>query len=302
MVEITNCQKFYRSSIDLDKITGKRITHAKFGIGIILNINKRNFSVKFQDSEKLFPTDYLDNKNVFIDLDISHLDNSFIIKEAENLAAQEFKELKVKYFASSYAETSPLDYLYIVLRHIDRDEQLSRDEISYLLNACLYKTLIIYHERRYRKTKDPWELIYASAYFRKDDNPVKAIKCTDYLLENHSNHNNKIKSTILTTRGAAFRDIQNLIAAEECARKAIQHNETYHPHNLLGAIYFQKDNYGVGIQHFERALALGSKEQEQEYFMKSALKRSGPNRSEVALRLYQSNPKKYFWAKEFIYY
>lgn len=295
----SNISKFLSSSADLAKLIGKNITHTKFGVGTIININKRNISIKFKNSERLFPFDYLQNENVFSDLDISDLEDHFAAKEQEKLAIQDFDNLKEKYHASSYKKTSPLDFLYIILKKIDNNNNLDKDEINFLTKARLFKTLIIYSENRYTNNKDPWDLINVAKYCRKDDDPSKAIEITDYLLKNYKNQDKRLDSSILTTRGGAFRDILDLVTAEACARSAIQYSESYHPYNLLGAIYFQNGDFEGGVEYFERALELGSEEKAQEYFMKSALSTDGPNKTEIAIRLYKLDPKKYRWSKEY---
>jgi hypothetical protein len=50
---------------------------------------------------------------------------------------------------------------------------------------------------------------------------------------------NKLKSALLTTRGGAFRDIEELDKAEKCARQAIEYQpNSHHPYTLNGSDLF----------------------------------------------------------------
>jgi len=54
-----------------------------------------------------------------------------------------FAELKVKYKATKYSDSSPASYLYKVLKKIDADSQLGEQDIKFLLEQKLTKTLKI---------------------------------------------------------------------------------------------------------------------------------------------------------------
>ena len=197
--------------------------------------------------------------------------------------------------------TGPSTPLYLILLRIDAGEVLQDNQIAWLENNRLSDTLAIYFQNEYQKTKDPWKLIKASGHLRSARNPSKAIELTNYLLENHGSASLKVKSAILTTRGGAFRDLQDLSTAELCAKDAIKQNESFQPYNLLGAIYFERGEPKQGEVYFLRALELGAQSKVQEAQMQSALKNAGQSEQRVVAQfLLQRDPAKYQWAAYYL--
>ncbi len=136
------------------------------------------------------------------------------------------------------------------------------------------------------------------------------MKVTEYLLKEHlTSGASGVRSATLTTRGGAFRDLGNLDAAEQCARKAIecarkaidQNRASYHSYNLLGAIYWQRGKAEEGEEYFAYAESVGAPLQDQVRQKKSALNEAGPQqRRAVAKYLLEKDPTKYWWAKRFL--
>lgn len=222
-------------------------------------------------------------------------------KEKERIAASEFLNLKIKYNAQSYKMASPSSALYPILLRIDAGEILQDDQIKWLEDNYLFNTLAIYFQDEYRRTNDPWKLVRASAYLRDASDPSKAIELTSELLGIHSIVGSKIKAAILTTRGGAFRDLQDLSAAEQCAKDAIKVNESFQPYNLLGAIYFERGEPEQGEVYFLRALSLGAQSKVQEAQMQNALKKAGQTEQTVVAQfLLKRDPEKYKWAEYYL--
>jgi len=224
-------------------------------------------------------------------------------REKERVAATEFSNLKTKYYAHSHSVKSPSSPLYLILLQIDTGEALQDHQIEWLKENWLWMTLAIYFQNEYQKSKDPWNLVRASGYLRNANNSSKAIELTNYLLENNISFNPKLKSAVLTTRGGAFRDLQDLSKAEQCAQDAIEQNNSFQPYNLLGAIYFERGQPEQGEAYFKRALELGAQAKVQEAQMQSALKKAGQSeQSIVAKYLLDRDPEKYHWAGYYLKY
>jgi hypothetical protein len=222
-------------------------------------------------------------------------------REEEQTSANEFRELKAKYQAQSYKTTSLPNALHLILLCIDEGEILTNDQITWLESNHLYDTLAIYHQNEYQKTKNPWELIKASGYWRKAGKSTQAIELTSFLIENHKSATGSIKSAIFTTRGGAFRDLKDLLNAEQCAKESIKQNESFHSYNLLGSIYFERGEPEQGEEYFNRAIELGAQPKDQEYQMQNALKNAGKSETAtIAQFLLQRDPKKYHWAKHYL--
>jgi hypothetical protein len=223
-------------------------------------------------------------------------------QDKEQEAAHEFADLKSKYLAESHKTTSPSSAPYLILLKIDADEILDDDQIDWLRRNNLGGTLAIYFQNEYRKTGDAWALVKASGHWRDFSQPDKAITLTDYLLDKHSLVDTRAKSAILATRGGAYRDLHNLPEAERCAHEAIRYNEaSFQPHNLLGAIYFERGEAQKGEACFLRALELGAYSQAQEAQMQGALENAGQvEQKAVARYLLQRDPNKYKWAEYYL--
>ena len=222
-------------------------------------------------------------------------------REEQQASANEFLELKAKYQAQSYRTTSLPNVLHLTLLCIDGGELLKNDQIIWLESNRLYDTLAIYRQNEYQKTKNPWELIKASGYWRKAGKSIQTVELTSFLIENHKSATGSVKSAIFTTRGGAFRDLKDLLNAEQCAKESIKQNESFHSYNLLGSIYFERGEPEQGEKYFNRAIELGAQPKDQEYQMQSALKNAGKSETAtIAQFLLQRDPKKYHWAKHYL--
>ena len=96
----------------------------------------------------------------------------------------------------------------------------------------------VFAEQEYQRTKNKWFLVNASSYWRKADEPEKALHLTEQIDFNKIKEA-KLKQALLTTRGGALRDLDNLINAEKCALQAIEYwSKSHNPYTLLGAICY----------------------------------------------------------------
>jgi hypothetical protein len=109
----------------------------------------------------------------------------------------------------------------------------------------------------------------------------------------------KVKSALLTNRAGAKRDLNDLEGATADGHGAVKINpQSFHPHNLLGAVYFQAGEPQLGDKHFEIAISLGSSREEQDYEIKTALQKSTPEaRVAVVEYLLAKDPIKYAWLR-----
>jgi tetratricopeptide (TPR) repeat protein len=135
---------------------------------------------------------------------------------------------------------------------------------------------------------------------RKAELPEKVISVTDdvSVCEIPNKH---ALSALWTTRGGAFRDLNDLAAAERAAADAIRESPTsYHPHNLLGAVMYEMGRPAEGDEHFAEATRLGSAPRNQDSEIRQALRRSSPEaRRKVVEYLLAKDPAKYSWARRF---
>ncbi len=184
----------------------------------------------------------------------------------------EFSALKSKYDVSNYKDKSPSSPLYAILQKLDKGERIEEIDVAWLEENKLeasqpsdnyygwqeerrypgqklfsgkiwttyHKNEATFYEEEYQRTGNKWNLPNASSHWRKADQPRRALKLTENLDFNQIKEN-KLKSALLTTRGGAFRDIDKLDDAQECALKAIEYQpQSHHPYTLMGAICFER--------------------------------------------------------------
>ncbi|HBK21982.1 MAG TPA: hypothetical protein DDZ60_05600, partial [Planktothrix sp. UBA10369] len=171
-----------------------------------------------------------------------------------------FVNLKSKYDVSDYRDKLVSSRLYPILQKLEKGNRLEEIEVAWLIENNLFyhsdygnnsfynisnrtdsnkrsRIFITYHtieatfyEQEYQQTGNQWKLPNASSHWRKAKKPQRALKLTENINFNAIKEN-KLKSALLTTRGGAFRDIDQLDKAETSARKAIEYQpNSHHPY------------------------------------------------------------------------
>lgn len=207
-------------------------------------------------------------------------------KELEVKARQEFLERKKKYQVEWFEDNSPVSPLNEILIKLDEEAHLMPENEDWLVKGKFFTVLAIYYERIGR-------LASAGSNWRKARQPQRALQITE---------NETANPYILTMRGGAFRDIEQLDAAEESGKKAIAlAPEDYHPHNLLGAVYYQRGMPQQGDVYFQKAKDLGSPPDDIDKSIRSAVeKASKAEKRQVAEYLLAKDPIKYKWANYYL--
>jgi hypothetical protein len=258
----------------------------------------------------------------------------------ENIIAiaqqKHFATLKSKYDVSGYKDKLPSSPLYAILQKLEKGERLEPTDVAWLQEnstevhqptyhyygwregeECRYegrrlfsgKIFITYHkneatfyEQEHQRTGNQWNLPNASSHWRKADKPRQALKLTENLNFDKIKEN-KLKSALLTTRGGAFRDINNLSKAEKCALKAIEYQpSSHHPYTLMGAICFERGEYPRGEYWFAEAIKRGASPRDQDAEIKRIVKNAKDEnkRREVIEYLLKKDPQRYAWAKSYL--
>lgn len=260
----------------------KQVKSSSRGLTYILNISLEAFDGKLITEVSL--SDEL----------IEKIDEFERIKEKETLqiereltAKNEFKFRKAKYQVSWFEDNSPLSELNRILIFLDEGNNLSDYDIQWLNSNCLFQVLGYYYEKI-------GYLARAGSNWRKSDNPQRALAITENIT--------KQDSYILTMRGAAFKDIGDLDNAKESALSAIRLSpNSFYPYNLLGAIFCQQGMPEEGFLNFEKAILLGSKRNNEDGYVRSALKEAGhEERIRVAKFLLEKDPIRYKWANIYL--
>jgi hypothetical protein len=216
-------------------------------------------------------------------------------EEAEEAEArEEFARLKKKYGVEEYPDKSLTSPLFMILLKIDSEDPLDKKDKKFISDNQLCQLF----DSCYKKYCDPWYAAEASACWRKKSKPKQALKSTEGVKSAYPGR----MAAILTTRGAAFADLEKLPEAEDCAREAIEYQpESYHPYNLLGRIYCKKGLPEQGAEYFNEAKKRGAPAKEQEEFIKGTFQEVDEGtRAEVARWLLKKDPKRYAWAKRYL--
>jgi hypothetical protein len=120
-----------------------------------------------------------------------------------------------------------------ILQAIQNYQELSDDDILFLRLAGKITALAEYHEQRYITTRRTFHAVQSSAFWREDKKPLRALQVT----EGVSDYDPKRMAMVLTTRGGAFRDLNQLSNAYMCAKNALELDPmSTHAQTLLFAI------------------------------------------------------------------
>lgn len=288
------------------QIIGQDVEEVAYGAGVIKRIEVQSLHVEFKQGIRVFPLSLFVGGYKGIVLSLSYdLDETLKSlreqKKDEISAVEEFINLKTTYLAEAYKDPSPTSPLYMILLQMQAGERLATSHLEWLELNKLYGTLALYWQDSFRQSRDPWDLVKASSYWRSARQPNRVLTLTDYLLNKGNLTNNQLLSAILTTRGGALRDLGNLDSAEQCAYEALKHSpSSFQPHNLLGAIYFTLGKPDQGEEHFNSAVKLGAQPRLQDAQMRSALDQAGElERAVVAKYLLQKDAQRYKWAASY---
>ncbi|WP_017715731.1 hypothetical protein [Kamptonema formosum] len=224
-----------------------------------------------------------------------------------------FAALKSKYRIVDPGDKLPLDPFYTILQKLERGERLDPLLVIQLIEEGLlspngqvaiahYRLEALFCEREFKRTKSQYILPTASSYWRKANEPQRALELTNKV--NLAQITDKaFKSRLLVTRGAALRDMAQLDEAATCAREAIKcQPDSHQPYTLMGAICYDIGEYEQGNELFEKAIERGAEREEMEDEIKRVLRnaRDKTQQREAAQYLLNQDPVRYAWAQSYL--
>lgn len=302
-------------------IIGCEVKHNTYGVGKVEKVIELNKNIYIEITFRSLPQNYrlkefdsisfadgyfetiefnhpIVRFNEYCDMRVKEENERLNREKIESKSLYEFNLLKQKYGLGRSRFTLITSPLYIILLKLESMEGLEEEDIQWLQRNNLFKVIAIYYERRYSKTKDLWDLVKASSNLRKSNEADRVIE----LLEGKNSTNIQLMSAILTTCGGAYRDINEIVKAEECAKEAIRiANKNYYSYNLLGAIYYQKGMPEDGDNYFNKAIELGSDTLIMDREIQNTFKIAGDDEKiRVANYLLKKDEQKYQWVKYYI--
>ncbi len=221
-----------------------------------------------------------------------------------------FARLKKKY--RLVEPELPFEPYYTIMIKLERKERLDPLFVIQLIEQELlsnygeiaiahYRLEADFYEQEFKRTGHKWHIPTASSYWRKANEPKRALQITNLDLGKVKESN--LKSAILVTRGAAYRDIDDLVNAEKCAKKAIEyHSKSYQPYTLMGAIYYDKGEYPKGDEYFAEAIKRGAKTEEIDDEIKRVVRstKDENKRQDAVKYLLKKDSQRYAWAKSYL--
>lgn len=226
------------------------------------------------------------------------------------MEAKHFAALKSKYCVL-YENRSFSSPLYPILQKLEQGERIEPKDVAWLEENDLFDNKIWtkyhnieadFYQQELKRTGNKWNLANASSHLRKADKSELALQLTNNL-PLHKISNPKLNSALLTTRGGAFRDVDNLDNAENCASQAMKFQpDSHHPYTLMGAICFEKHDYPSGEYWFNEAIKRGANPRDTDSEIKSILKKikNEKQRHNLVNYLLEKDAKRYAWANHYL--
>lgn len=218
-----------------------------------------------------------------------------------------------KDYAINYRQDTLESPLYAILKKLQTGNRLTDDDVVWLkteelLTPATRKIYLAHHaleaqfyENEFQRTKKGhWNLVNASAHWRKAEKPQQALKQT-HNLDFKQIRETKLLSALLTTRGGALRDIERLDEAEQCALEAIKYfPDSHNPYTLMGALCYDTGRYDEGDRWFEEAIKRDAKLQGQDAEIKRILlKKKDQEREGLIDYLLKKDRYRFAWADKF---
>ena len=218
------------------------------------------------------------------------------------IAAAQFSSLIERYSIpiESFMEGSELSPLSEIIVKFRDGEDVDDVEIEWLEASGIYRFAAAVLYRKFR-SGDYWALARASKNLRKANRPRDALVITSQAASD-PDLDPRLASAILTTRGGAFRDLSEFDDAVKAGLVASRMSPTsWHPHNLLGAVYCEIGRPEDAMEEFEKAERLGASQSQIDREIRRSVERAaGAARARSVDYLLAKDPVKYNWALRFL--
>ncbi|MEG4226944.1 hypothetical protein QUA35_13435 [Microcoleus sp. N9_B2] len=262
----------------------------------------------FEISESKTSNPSEESKVLIDEKDIQWLSEEGLVETVDIAKQIHFRTLKTKY---QIVGQLALDPFYEIMLKLEREERLDPKQVIQLIEEgrlarhgkiaiAYYRLEAIFCEKEHQRTGNRWKLPSASSNWRKADEPEKALKVTENVNWNKVQESD-LKSALWVTRGAAFRDLNQLDEAENCATQAREcHPDSHQPYTLMGAICYDRGEYADGDNWFELAAERGADDTDDEIERIVRMTKDKDKRREVAEYLLSKDSNRYKWANSYL--
>jgi hypothetical protein len=225
-----------------------------------------------------------------------------------------------KDYGIEFRNDTPASPLFVILEKLEAKERLSEENKVWLevekwcrpnsqdrIFKWKNKIFLAYHanealfyEAEFQRTNNQRNRVEASSHWRKTEQPQRALEQTSNLSLIHSLKDNDLKAALLTTRGGALRDLDQLDDSEKCAMEAKAFNPKKHyPYTLLGALCYDTGRYDEGGKWFEEAVKRGAKPNDQDAEIRRILnKKKGKDYQSMIDHLLKTDPVRFEWVSK----
>ncbi|WP_026103021.1 hypothetical protein [Pseudanabaena sp. PCC 6802] len=242
--------------------------------------------------------------------DIQWLIDEDLLETAEIAKAIHFKALQTKYQIVGQLAFDPF---YEIMLKLERGKRLNPKQVIQLIEegrlsrhgkivTAYYRLEAIFYEKEYQRTGNRWNLPSASSNWRKADEPQNALKVTENVNWTKVQESD-LKAALLVTRGGAFRDLDRLDEAQNCATQAMKcQSESHQPYTLMGAICYDRGKYPDGDRWFKMAVERGATSNDIDDEIKRIVRmtKDKDKRREVAQYLLKKDLVLYDWASSYL--
>ncbi len=189
-----------------------------------------------------------------------------------------------------------------------RKQSVTEDELKWLdstgfINEAITKKNTLHiaqlHLSNWQDKNKPWELVNASAVYRKLGLPkvIKPVLDDSYPFK-FTNNNEKLKSALLTTYGGVCRDLgsnkQSIKLGHE-AHKVTPLN--FRPCTLLGAVHISTGEFTLGHEWYEKAKERGFSQGAYDNDIRSIYIRANKEMKKLLKQNLIETGHKYDWLK-----
>lgn len=308
---------------DVDKIETIFNLFVKLKIEILTSIFTRGTELPIQSNPEVVKLLLSQHQNIFDEIEALKQQEQLEQKLAQQKAQDELKAqtaalLKKNTEARQAHLANLVDFDDFDIYHVKKNSRvdklltqlrrkpLSSDEMKWLHDIGFCNELIEQknhiqlahqHYQNWKQKNMPWELVNASAAYRKGGELKKIRKTLNEQYPfAHSGKDKKLKSALLTTFGGVCRDQEDFSRGLELGHEA--HKVTplnFRPCTLLGAIYLSTGEFDLGHEWYGKAKDRGFTQNAYDNDIKSVYFRAS---DEIKSRLKQNlivTGHKYDW-------
>lgn len=168
-----------------------------------------------------------------------------------------------------YIESHEMHRMVKTLLKLEEGNRLEEQDILWLstnryfseypmIKQIFHKNEALFYRQCFEKNGDPWQAVNASSHYRKASLSTEALKILSKV-DVTSQRNKHLRSALCTTKGGCKRDLHQFDDAIQLAETAhFFDSDSFHPCTLLGAVYYEIGNYGLGDEWFAKAEERGA--------------------------------------------